>query len=150
MSPLIFNFHFGAAHRVVHRLGAFLSLLPHNHLLTDPGLLRDDRLLGCLCDFNHALAEHLITRLHRTVDWAALNVHAFLVQRNPLLHRGLDHVAADPDVTTANLTLADNDLLLGKGDASLSPRHADLLPHRLGSGCPRCPPGSRAGPAVPA
>src|SRR4051794_512509 len=150
MSPLIFDFHFGAAHRVVHRLGAFLSLLPHNHLLTDPGLLRDDRLLGCLCGFDHTFAKCFVTRLNRTVDRAALNIHAFLVQRNPLLHRGLDHVAADPNVATADLTLADDDLLLGEGDAFLSPRHADLLPRRVGSGCPRCPGRGRARPAGPA
>jgi hypothetical protein len=102
-APLvILDFHFGAAHCVADGLGAFLNLLPHNHLLTDPSLLGDDRLLGCLRGFDHTLVERFVARREWTVHGAALNVHTLFVQRDPLLHRGLDHVAANPDAATAN------------------------------------------------
>src|SRR3954452_11022878 len=137
MSPLIFDFHFGAAHRITHRLGAFLSLLVYNHLLADPGFLRDDRLLGCLCGFDHALTEHLITRLDRTVHRAALDVHMLLMQPDLLLNRGLDNVAADADVATADLTLADDDLLLDERNAFLGTGCANIPLRRFGGGCLR-------------
>jgi hypothetical protein len=89
------------------------TVLADDHLLDDPRLLGDHRLLVHFFHFEGALAKRLGARGNRMVDRAALDVHALFPELHVFLDGPLGHARVDPHAAAGHRALPDAQLLFG-------------------------------------
>src|SRR4051794_33897809 len=117
---VVLHLDLGAADGVVDGFGALVGGLAQHHLLAHPRLLVDHRLLGGFGRLDDAVLETGgVGPAERAVHRVAFQPDVFLLQGHLILHRRLDHVAADADAAMADVALADAQALLGQWDRRL-------------------------------